>query len=851
MATNWTAEQQILIDRGADGLPLLKRVAVSADAGAGKTATLVARVVNLPGDARVLCVSFTERSKADLEARLSERIKAEVYTIHGFCGRVVSEFGAAIGLAPTMRILDQDERDELFFDAFEKVYRRAPPASLEHGMETFLRLCLKAAEVGQDARVRVCGEESVSTQQFVAAVLEEFEQAKRRAHALEYSDLERYAALLLRDSRVAMRYRERYSHVFVDEFQDTSPIQCEIVRALVGQGAPVFVVGDEKQSIYRFRGADVSVFREFVATLPERRRLSANFRSHAEIIEAVNRVCENAIAGYEPMVARRIEKADAVFSPGERVRRVSCENEADAVEAVLRNVKARGIPWSDVVLLMRKVRGQQEELFSDLVRRGIGVAVTASASARMSEDLGRLFNLWIWACEPWQRLRAARVLVDFGTMDGRQVDSTALAGMLDIGRKSPRSGEMTCEALLDALEKDFGLSECFGATFEQFRFFVLRSQSQGLSPGALSRRIQHSLNDERDVGGLSLLPPPANLSGSVRAMTVHASKGLEFPVVILLGLNGGSPSRGAIVKSGRDVWLAGRDDEGKLDKENGEIAAAFSAEREAEEQESGRLLYVAMTRAKEALYVAVKPSSARRKPSLWSRWLEDGIPETVEATALLPKEPLSEVLRSAPALPRRLSPWAEKPVYQQARRGVTEYVASASPAAADEVVPKTNVEQANAGRPTPPGSSRELGTQVHFLFELEDWQKLRSIESRLPRELKKFWQWKETLEGRLVFPERPLSHPMQRIENEFAFEWRRGDTTLTGRVDRLVVLDDEVWIIDYKVLFAKRSRDQLLEAYAAQLKLYAEGVKKMTKSPRVRAFILDVTASTGSIWHEV
>ncbi|MBI3555447.1 MAG: UvrD-helicase domain-containing protein, partial [Deltaproteobacteria bacterium] len=153
MSREWTDEQRELFERDTGGKLLLPRVAVAADAGAGKTSVLVQRVRNLPTDKRILCVSFTEKSKADLEQKLADHITAEVYTIHGFCGRIVSEFGALAGLPPFFRIMDADERDEVFYRSFEKVYRRSPPANLDHGVDRFWGLCRMAQDAGDGALV--------------------------------------------------------------------------------------------------------------------------------------------------------------------------------------------------------------------------------------------------------------------------------------------------------------------------------------------------------------------------------------------------------------------------------------------------------------------------------------------------------------------------------------------------------------------------------------------------------------------------------------------------------------------------------------------------------------------------
>lgn len=870
----WTDEQRVLFDLGADGLPRLKRVAVSADAGAGKTSVLVERVRHLPADKRILCVSFTEKSKADLEERLAPHLNAEVYTIHGFCLRIVSEFGGRLGLAPVFRILSQDETDDLFYESFEKVYRRLPPTNVEHRVDTYLRLCAKARELGAGAQIEDCAGGSEALQNFVGQVLAEFEQCKKSQRVLEYNDLERFAIRLLDELEVRASLQKRYSHVFVDEFQDTSDLQCRMVNALISKESLLFVVGDAKQSIYRFRGADVRVFEEFVSKLPERRRLSANFRSHAEVIAAVNAVCSRVIDGYEPMIASRREKpAKPVWSALPRVARVTGETDADAIEAILRRLRSEGVDWSDVVILTRRMRGN-EKLFSELARRGIAVAATSSASASLDDRLGKLLNLWVWICEPWQRLRGAQVIVDFSWAFAAEITSPEALrqnlGELLAKLESPyKSGAVvSCEQLLTALEERFELQERFGATYEQFKTFVLRHQGDGKSPSQLARHLDRLLMNEEDVSGFVLLPPPSNLAGTVRALTVHSSKGLEFPVVILADVKDRRSQSSSFFCRKNQLWLPARDEKGELDWSREDVKAAKEDEARDQSAESARLLYVAMTRAQEALYVVDRPEppqtdDSEKKPKRptskkpdqsWAAWLKAGVTRSMPHELIYKVESVAQSQAEAPGestassrldLSSRVLE-AESPRYVRARLGASELAATL--AASTEPMQLSFGDEARGSRTgvrLSQEEAKQLGTDIHKYLELGDWNALEERAKNLKLDLKPFWAWLETEAGSRVFKKH------DRAINEFAFEWKTGRGVVTGRLDRLVVFDKTAWIVDYKVILNPRTKADLLATYSPQLRVYAEAVKKLTKLKDVRAYLLDVASSTGQIWHEV
>lgn len=880
MSRSWTDEQKALFDLGLDGLPRLKRVAVSADAGAGKTSVLVERIRHLPADKRVLCVSFTEKSKADLEERLAAHLNVEVYTIHGFCLRVVSEFGGRLGLAPVFQIMSQDETDDLLYDCFEKVYRRIPLKNVEHRVETYHRLCEKARELGPNARIEDCAGQSEGLQEFVCQVLSEFEQSKKSRRVLEYGDMEQFAVKLLGEASVREALRTRYSHVFVDEFQDTSEIQCKLVNAITSKESMLFVVGDAKQSIYRFRGADVKVFQEFVSSMPERKRLSANFRSHEKIIDAVNAVCAPIIEGYEPMLAKRLEKEPApAWSKVPRVARVTGETDADAIEAILKRLRAEGVGWADVVILTRRMRGN-EKLFGELAKRGIAVAATSSTSASLDDRLGKLLNLWVWVCEPWQKLRGAQVIVDFPWAFRTDTVGTAHDLRRDLSERlsslqSPyRAGAtVSCEGLLSMLTQKFDLHERFGSTFEQFKMFVLKHQGEGKSPSQLARHLDRLLINEEDVSGFVLLPPPSNLAGTVRALTVHSSKGLEFPVVILADVKDRRAQSSSFFARGHDLWLPARDEKGGLDWTREDVKAARDEEARDQTAESARLLYVAMTRAQEALYVVdrpeppqtdeaekKKPKKSNRPDLSWSAWLKAGISKSMPLESFAGADVLAQIAKDAKAQ-TEAGPQAplldtasqalegSAPVYARARLGASELAAKI----AAEQEPE-QLSLLDSPKPRPATSVRlsvdeakQLGTDIHKFLEIGDWDALRARAKELKLDLNAFWSWLKTETGQKVFAQ----HPSRRVFNEFAFEWATKQGTVTGRLDRLVVFEKSAWVVDYKIILGSRSRADLLATYGPQLRVYAEAVKTLTKEKNVRAFLIDVAASTGQIWHEV
>ncbi|MEA2482153.1 MAG: hypothetical protein QOC55_100 [Thermoleophilaceae bacterium] len=341
-----TPQQQRAVDR-RDG-PLF----VHAGAGSGKTSVLVERFVRAAHDDEagvdgVLAITFTDKAAAEMKLRIRNRFaelgerelareteRAWVSTIHGFCSRVLRAHPLAAGIDPEYRVLDEGEAARLALQAAEQA------------LEDFLgadpqpdRLELIAAygpdRLGQlvrefHARRRASGESEprlpvpdddrdqreIACCALLAEVLERFGarygELKRRRSALDFDDLELLTRDLLRDNAALLeRYRSRFKHVLVDELQDVNPLQEQLLDLIGGQDSGtepyLFTVGDELQSIYGFRHADVGVFRRRRAQAESDGRaeaLTVNFRSRAEILDVIDAAFSDVFEdGFQPLDA--------------------------------------------------------------------------------------------------------------------------------------------------------------------------------------------------------------------------------------------------------------------------------------------------------------------------------------------------------------------------------------------------------------------------------------------------------------------------------------------------------------------------------------------------------------------
>jgi len=523
------------------------------------------------------------------------------------------------------------------------------------------------------------------TRTWIEGFLAEYERVKRERGLLDFRDLALATRdLLQRDERVRARIANRFDEILLDEAQDTDPLQMEIAFLLAADGTPpldpfdaslrpgsLFLVGDPKQSIYRFRRADIELYEAAAARLAqagESHAIQTNFRSHPQILSFVNRVFDGWMqraegerfqARYVPLAAGREDTAAgdarvALLLPDpatwrDRPRRRNgalaasdrLEVEVDAVVRLVRKVLGEdgGPAWGvvdagaggerparaeDVAVLVRKI-GWGDRLLEALRSQGIAASVTGGRRFWAREEIETLLALLESILDPRDRfarfaaLRSSalafsddelvlRFLGDDPDTDEslaelrrveRRLDELASAAR---AMSVPEFLEMLCEDL--ALLTIFGLRPDGPARMESLRILVESAENladAGLDTlPAFVRWLREQSSESRE-GGLG--DEGASGDEGVIVSTIHQSKGLEYPIVILADLASGTPSD-ALVAFDR----AGGRAEFRLSKRAGVETPGFedalARDRVREAAEEVRLLYVAMTRARDHLVIS-------------------------------------------------------------------------------------------------------------------------------------------------------------------------------------------------------------------------------------------------------
>ena len=263
-------------------------VLILAGAGSGKTRVITHRIAHLVLDLgvpsrQILAVTFTNKAAAEMRARVEALVgdrplEAWVSTFHSFCVRLLRREARAAGLDPGFLIYDEDDQ----LAAVREAMRRLDLSEKLHPPRRFLS---RISARKNAARGRAVEDLELDR---VGEVMEGYHAVLRAANALDFDDLLLRAVAVLENPEVCAAWRARFPYLLVDEYQDTNRTQYELVRLLAGPGGNLTVVGDEDQSIYSWRGADISNILDFERDFPGARvfRLEQNYRSSQRILDA-------------------------------------------------------------------------------------------------------------------------------------------------------------------------------------------------------------------------------------------------------------------------------------------------------------------------------------------------------------------------------------------------------------------------------------------------------------------------------------------------------------------------------------------------------------------------------------
>lgn len=616
---------------------------VLAGAGSGKTRVITARVARLirqgVDPARILAVTFTNKAAAEMRERIGRQVGAGVAkalwlsTFHSFGVRFVRHESKAMGLGKRFTIFDQGDslgviRDVLVSEGVTE--RRLDAQSI------LSRISLWKNAMRSPSAIRPKDDEY---DQAAAAVYGSYEERLVAMHAVDFDDLVvRPVQLLEERPAIRRRWRQRFDHILVDEFQDTNEAQLALVRSLANERGNVCVVGDDDQAIYGWRGAKVDNILDFESHFPGARvvKLEQNYRSSPSILNVANAAIEQSpnrpyakslrtargegdpvrlCAFPEPQqeaefVAKEIQtRLKAGADPGGVAVLYRSNTQAKRIEEELR---VAGIPYrvfggtrffdrkqvKDGVAYLRVAMNPQDELslrrIVNTPARGLG----AQSVARVSEYGDR---------EGVGLLQSLRHADDIDSLPARAKRSaTELASALDRASHGFRRGSFyePAKALFESvgLSHEEGNAEEIKRTREQLGFLLESIGRVEARSGSDRDALLHLLHH------MTLEQAEDDVTSSGREVTLsslHSAKGLEFDVVFLVGCVEGVLPHSRVTDP----------------KVNDAVEGDLEEER--------RLFYVGVTRARHVLYLTRSKERVHRGRLVKltpSRFLE-GLPE--------------------------------------------------------------------------------------------------------------------------------------------------------------------------------------------------------------------------------
>lgn len=606
---------------------------ILAGAGTGKTRVITARIAHMVNEGidprHILAVTFTNKAANEMRERVKGMVrdglgkKIVVGTFHAFCARLLREFAEHVGYKKNFVIYSQSEQESLIKQVLKELL------TSEESMDAGVMLS-RISKAKNDANSLGNAEESTE-----AAIMERYQNEMRARNVMDFDDLLLLGVELLeKTAEVRAQVQARHRFVMVDEFQDTNSLQMRLLKALVPPPFNVCVVGDDDQSIYGWRGAEITNITQFEDFFPNPHvvKLEENYRSTTPILHTANSLIKNNAGRRPKSLWCRAEKGDSV-------RLVTTNDEKEEADMVAKEVETahfsdkrswedfavlfrtndqsrvleqafrqRKIPYrvvgarsffdrrevKDIVAYLKVIANPHDDI--SLLRilnaptRGIGNAIAELARERSME---KHHSVWVALCDPdWQRQVpeksrvAVRGFVDLitryhgsastpGTMIGQMTEMLVkeidYLAWIKKGAKTPE----------DTVRWETGVNEML----KTVHAYDEKNRADGLGGYLDEICLDDEREDKEDI----------EKKKGVCLITMHASKGLEFPVVYLPGLEQG------ILPHRRSY------EEGRVDEER-------------------RLFYVGITRAKQRLTISLTRNRVKwgqKQTSLPSPFLKE------------------------------------------------------------------------------------------------------------------------------------------------------------------------------------------------------------------------------------
>lgn len=652
-----------------------KPLLIVAGAGTGKTRVITHRIAYLIKKesilpSNVLALTFSKKASFEMLERvegLIEEYKDELWvmTFHSFCHRILTEHALEAGLSRGFKLLGRIEAWIFLKDLLPKLNLKyylnlADPTYPIHSLLKFIGRAKDELVSPEDYRAyseSIKDKEERSRSLELAGVYEAYEKGLFENGLLDFGDLITMAMKLLRENGMLLeKYRDKFKYILVDEFQDTNVAQIELVSLLAQKHRAISVVGDDDQGIYRFRGASYASFLKFKEKFEEAAtiRLSQNYRSTKRILKISDCLIKhNGLDRFDPeksLWSCRSERSGSVEGPKAlELKSNGKEAEAQTIVDEIKALVKKGADYSDIAILYR-AHSHKDHILELLKSEKLPCVVSGKLGIFAEAIVKDMIAMLRAVEDPHDNVSLFRVL-------SMPFSGIGLRELVEITRHAKRNSLAIFEVLKDAKSaepplrgtlaqfklkpvtikaishfinfNDELLKRSYKEDTKSLLYFMLEETAHikdgddkskqafgrfmGLMDDYLEREGDQSLSAFlkyldafMKAGGDVEEDEPGDGSNGVRLLTVHQAKGLEFEYVFVIGLNQSKfPTR----KRGDEIAFPI------------ELMKEKLPEGDFHLQEERRLFYVALTRAREKLYLSSLDGPYMR-PSVFLKEIE-------------------------------------------------------------------------------------------------------------------------------------------------------------------------------------------------------------------------------------
>ena len=582
-------------------------ILILAGAGSGKTRTITYRIAHMIENIgispySILAVTFTNKAAKEMRERVEDLVgevakSCTISTFHSFGMRLLRMYATEVGYNPNFTIYDTDDQRRII-----KAILKGQNITMNGNKLTERDLISIISKIKEE--IKTVEEYSVMNKQIIE-VYEKYNRSLIESNAMDFSDILLNTYKLLQNSSILEKIQNKYKYIMIDEYQDTNNLQYKIIDLIARKSSNLCVVGDENQSIYGFRGANILNILNFENNYNNAKiiKLEENYRSTSTILDAANELIKNNKSSKDKRLWTQNGKGDLI-------KVLVCDNARDEVSKIIDIIKENhqnGIPYKDMTILYRT--NMQSRVFEEgLLRYNIPHKVFGGISFYSRAEIKDIIAYLSIIVNPQDELNLQRIV----NVPKRKVGEKGIEKIIAFARENnlnlldalshikdisglTATGKEKLSEMYDIIKelKDLSYSETASYIVEtlldkiKYIDYVKETYDDADARIENIEEFKNSILELENVVGVlrlseylenvSLVSATDDLEDEkdyIKLMTIHNSKGLEFPIVFLVGF------------------------------ENEIFPGARASFDEKEMEEERRLCYVALTRAEKKLYLS-------------------------------------------------------------------------------------------------------------------------------------------------------------------------------------------------------------------------------------------------------